>query len=56
MVRKKTGNKYITLKVPEGLVIKIDELVKESKGDLTSRTDCVKYAVRLLYREIKKKK
>lgn len=51
MVRRKTGNKYDTIKIPEGLTTKIDELIKESKGDFTSRTDVIKYAVRLLYIE-----
>jgi Arc/MetJ-type ribon-helix-helix transcriptional regulator len=51
MVRKKTGTKYDTIKIPEGLTKKIDELVKENQGDFTSRTDVIKYAVRLLYRE-----
>jgi Arc/MetJ-type ribon-helix-helix transcriptional regulator len=50
-MRKKTGTKYDTIKIPEGLTKKIDELVKASKGDFTSRTDVIKYAVRLLYRE-----
>lgn len=50
-MRKKTGTKYDTIKIPEGLTKKIDELVKESNGDFTSRTDVIKYAVRLLYRE-----
>lgn len=49
MARRKTGNKYITIKIPEGLTRKIDDMVKESKGDFTSRTDVVKFAVRLLY-------
>jgi len=48
-MRKKTGTKYITIKIPEGLARKIDEMVLESKSDFTSRTDVVKYAVRLLY-------
>ena len=48
-MRKKTGTKYITIKIPEGLARKIDELVTESDHDFTSRTDVVKYAVRLLY-------
>ncbi len=52
-MRKKTGIKYITVKIPEGLAAKIDQLVTESKGDFTSRTDVIKYAVRLLYREKK---
>ena len=53
-MRKKTGTKYDTIKIPDGLTRKIDELVKESDGDFTSRTDVIKYAVRLLYREKKK--
>jgi len=44
---------YDTIKIPEGLTNKIDDLIRESKGDFTSRTDVVKYAVRLLYREKK---
>ena len=51
MARKKTGTKYTTIKIPEGLTRKIDNLIAESKGDFTSRTDVVKYAVRLLYSE-----
>jgi hypothetical protein len=47
----KTLNKYDTIKIPEGLTKKVDELIKESKGDFTSRTDVIKYAIRLLYRE-----
>lgn len=53
MARKKTGNTYDTMKIPEGLTRKIDEMIKESRGDFTSRTDVIKYAVRLLYRENK---
>ncbi len=49
MARKKTGTKYDTIKIPEGLTAKIDHLVKESHGDFTSRTDVIKFAVRLLY-------
>lgn len=49
MARKPTTNKYITIKIPEGLAEKIDLLIKESKGDYTSRTDVIKFAVRLLY-------
>ena len=48
-MRKKTNNKYDTIKIPEGLTRKIDELVKDSIGDFTSRTDVIKYAVRQLY-------
>ena len=54
-MRRKTNTKYDTIKIPEGLTKKIDELVKESEGDFTSRTDVIKYAVRLLYREKKGK-
>jgi Arc/MetJ-type ribon-helix-helix transcriptional regulator len=53
MARKKTDNTYTTIKIPDGLTIKIDTLIKESKGDYTSRTDVIKTAVRLLYREKK---
>lgn len=52
-MRQKSNIKYDTIKIPEGLTAKIDELVKDSKGDFTSRTDCIKHAVRLLYREKK---
>ena len=48
-MRKKTNTKYDTIKIPEGLTRKIDEMVKESMGDFTSRTDVIKYAVRQLY-------
>ena len=51
MARQKTNNKYTTIKIPEGLTAKIDLLIKESNGDYTSRTDVIKTAVRLLYRE-----
>jgi Arc/MetJ-type ribon-helix-helix transcriptional regulator len=50
-MRRKTGTKYITIKIPEGLAKKIDEIVKQSKHDYTSRTDVIKFAVRLLYKE-----
>ena len=49
MPGKKTRTKYDTVKIPEGLTRKIDEMVKDSNGDFTSRTDVVKYAVRLFY-------
>lgn len=49
-MRKKTGIRYDTIKIPEGLTKKIDELVNQSKGDFTSRTDVIKFAIRLLYR------
>lgn len=54
MARKKGNTKYDTIKIPEGLTEKIDQLIKESKGDFTSRTDVIKFAVRLLYMEKKK--
>ena len=54
MARKKTNNKYDTIKIPNGLTKKIDELIKESHGDFTSRTDVIKTAVRLLYNDLKK--
>lgn len=53
-MRKKTKHKYDTIKIPSGLTRKIDELKEESKGDFTSRTDVIKYAVRLLYKDKKK--
>ncbi|MBN2367860.1 hypothetical protein JXC34_02500 [Candidatus Woesearchaeota archaeon] len=53
-MRRKTGTKYDTIKIPEGLTAKIDEMIEDSKGDFTSRTDVIKYAVRLLYKEKKK--
>ncbi len=37
----------------QGLERNVDELVEKSEGDFTSRTDVIKYAVRLLYREKK---
>ena len=55
-MRRKTGTKYDTIKIPEGLTRKIDELIEESKADFTSRTDVIKYAVRLLYREKKRQR
>lgn len=48
MARKKTGNSYVTIKLPSGLVDKIDTLIEKSKGDYTSRTDVIKYALRRL--------
>ena len=56
MARKKTGTRYDTCKIPEGLTKKIDELIEMSEHDFTSRTDVIKYAIRLLYRDRKKKK
>lgn len=41
-------NKYDTIKIPEGLTRKIDTVIEESRGDFTSRTDVIKYAVRYL--------
>jgi Arc/MetJ-type ribon-helix-helix transcriptional regulator len=55
MTRQKTGTKYDTIKIPEGLTAKIDTLLKDSKNDYTSRTDVIKMAVRLLYWEKFKK-
>lgn len=52
MLRKKI--KYDTLKIPEGLTKKIDEMIANSDNDFTSRTDVVKYAIRLLYYRKKK--
>ena len=51
-MRKKTNNRYDTIKIPEGLTRKIDELIKESRGDFTSRTDVIKFAVRQLYEKM----
>lgn len=44
MVRKKTGNKYITLKLHDKLVDMIDIEVK--KRGFTSRADYLKYVCR----------
>ena len=55
MARKKTNNKYTTIKIPTGLTKKIDELIEMEKGDFTSRTDVIKQAVRTLYYEKKTK-
>lgn len=56
--KRKAGTKfkteYVTIKIPKGLSRKIDELINQSQGDFTSRTDVIKYAVRLLYKDIKK--
>lgn len=49
MARKKTDNKYITIKLPEGTVKKIDEIIKRSNNDFTSRTDVIKTAIRDMY-------
>lgn len=49
-MRKKTDNIYVTIKIPLGLSNNIDKLIKNSNGDYTSRTDVIKFAVRLLYR------
>lgn len=43
-MRKKTGNIYVTIKLPEGITKMIDEQVK--KREFTSRTDYLKYVVR----------
>ncbi len=48
MARKKVGVRYDTIKIPEGLTKKIDELIKADPS-YTSRTDVIKMAVRLLY-------
>jgi Arc/MetJ-type ribon-helix-helix transcriptional regulator len=48
---RKTGTHYDTIKIPEGLTKKIDELIKKSKHDFTSRTDVIKFAVRLLHKQ-----
>lgn len=48
-------NIYDTIKIPQGLTKKIDHLINISEQDFTSRTDVIKYAVRLLYTEIIKK-
>ncbi len=45
------GNKYMTVKLPHGLISKIDKMIEESNHDYTSRTDVIKTAVRLLYRD-----
>lgn len=56
MGRKKTGNRYDTIKIPQGITAKIDEMIKASNHDFTSRTDVIKYAVRLLYSQYPGKK
>lgn len=53
MPRKKTNTHYDTIKIPEGLTRKIDELIELNKGDFTSRTDVIKTAVRKLYEQNK---
>jgi Arc/MetJ-type ribon-helix-helix transcriptional regulator len=53
VARFKTGNKYITIKIPEGLTKLIDEMISAKNSTYTSRTDVIKDAVRLLYREKK---
>ena len=56
-MKKRVGkiqNEYTTIKIPEGLTVKIDELIEKSNGDFTSRTDVIKYAVRILYNDMKK--
>jgi len=50
----KIQNKYDTIKIPEGLTFKIDEIIRQSNKDFTSRTDVIKFAVRLLYNDLKK--
>lgn len=47
MGKNRIGAKYITIKLPEEIVIMIDQL-KVQKG-FTSRTDVLKYMVRLYY-------
>lgn len=51
-MRKNTGTTYDTIKIPQGLTKKIDEIVEKSDHDFTSRTDVIKYAVRVLYAEM----
>lgn len=51
MRTKRYGTVYDTIKIPNGLTKKIDELIKQSNNDFTSRTDVIKFAIRLLYRE-----
>ena len=46
-----TKTDYDTIKIPKGLTVKIDKLIKDSRGDFTSRTDVIKFAVRLLLRD-----
>lgn len=47
MAKKKNG--YITMKIPQGLAKKIDELVRKKK--YTSRTSVIKRAIWNLYDE-----
>lgn len=47
----RTKNNYEMIAIPEGLARKIDQIRKDSEGDFTSRTDVIKFAIRLLYRE-----
>jgi metal-responsive CopG/Arc/MetJ family transcriptional regulator len=46
------NTKYITVKIPEGLADKIDEIM-ENDTDFTSRTDVLKDCVRRRYDEMK---
>jgi Arc/MetJ-type ribon-helix-helix transcriptional regulator len=50
-MRKKTDVRYDTIKIPEGLTDEIDKIVLESRGNFTSRTDVIKYAVRRIIDE-----
>jgi Arc/MetJ-type ribon-helix-helix transcriptional regulator len=56
MARKKMNIHYDTIKIPEGLTRRIDKMVKESVGDFTSRTDVIKYAVRVLDMNLRRTK
>lgn len=45
----RTKNKYVTLKLPEKVMVLVDKALKESNKGFTSRTDVIKHAIRTLY-------
>jgi len=52
MAREKTD--YTSVKIPNGLASKIDELIDWSEGDFTNRTDVIKFAIRKYYEDNKR--
>ena len=50
--KKRKPTKYVTVKIPEGLAKKIDQMLKWDTS-YTSRTDLIKDGVRRMYREMR---
>lgn len=55
-MRGKRSNIYDTVKIPRGLTNQIEELMDDSEGNFTSRTDVIKHCVRKYYEATKWKK